>query len=302
MPFLYKWRLRYATTGGSNSARYCYSVWLRHLVTLNAYGFKVEGGRVAELGPGDSLGVGLAALLSGAARYVGLDIGPFASRLDHGEMFRELVTLYSRKEPIPDNGEFPEVRPLLGSQAFPDYLIDLTDFAVRTRNIEAEIRRNMSNGRYVNYYAPWTASGVIAEGSLDLIVSQAVLEHVDELEEAYRIMFLWLRSGGYASHAIDFGCHHLAPSWNGHWMYPDWEWRLVRGRRDCLINREPLSTHIRFAKQAGFEILAVNREYDDRGVQCHALCGQFTALDPNDVRTRGAHLILRKTRGNADFS
>ena len=55
-------------TGGSISASYCYSVWLRHLVTTAGCGLNCNPRTVAELGPGDSLGVGLAALLSGAEK------------------------------------------------------------------------------------------------------------------------------------------------------------------------------------------------------------------------------------------
>ena len=66
VPPLNAWRRHRATTGGSDSARYCYSVWLRHLRSLAPYGFRVKGAHVGELGPGDSIGIGLAALLSGA--------------------------------------------------------------------------------------------------------------------------------------------------------------------------------------------------------------------------------------------
>src|SRR5205085_10193670 len=67
------WR---ASTGGSDSPSYCYSAWLRHLLIVSPHGFRVEGARIGELGPGDSIGIGLAALLSGAAQYIGLDIVP----------------------------------------------------------------------------------------------------------------------------------------------------------------------------------------------------------------------------------
>jgi len=73
LPPFNAWRSRRASTGGSDSARYCYSAWLRHLVLLSNYGFKINNSRVGELGPGDSIGIGLAALLSGAAQYVGLE-------------------------------------------------------------------------------------------------------------------------------------------------------------------------------------------------------------------------------------
>src|SRR5258706_2920262 len=57
-------------TGGTDNARYCYSVWLRHLAHVRAAGLAANPASVLELGPGASIGVGLAALLSGSSTYV----------------------------------------------------------------------------------------------------------------------------------------------------------------------------------------------------------------------------------------
>ena len=118
-PLSTHWRRRRALTGGTDSPRYCYSVWLRHLVTLQSYGFQIKGARVGELGPGDTIGTGLAALLSGADHYIGLDVLPLSAKIDLEPIFDELVQLYSEKEPIPDNSEFPRIRPQLESYEFP---------------------------------------------------------------------------------------------------------------------------------------------------------------------------------------
>jgi SAM-dependent methyltransferase len=294
VPVLNAWRQNHATSGGTNTSRYCYSVWLRHLTTLYRYGFKIGGARIGELGPGDSIGIGLAGLLSGANRYVGLDIVPFSAKADLETIFEELVQLYSRREPIPDHSEFPRVRPRLDSYEFPSHFIDWDNFSSRAENVRRELRTDLGSGNLVDYRAPWTSPNEVAAASLDLIFSQAVLEHVDSLEETYKAMSLWLKPGGYASHVIDFTAHGLSPFWNGHWAYSDWEWKSVRGRREYLLNREPLSAHLVCASRAGFEIVHVHKDYGDSGLDPCALSKHFQALDSEDLRTRGAILILRK--------
>src|SRR4030095_16002954 len=127
----------------------------------------------------------------------------------------------------------------------------------------------------ITYRAPWDSPDVIVHNSLDLIFSQAVLEHVDRLDETYLAMSTWLKPGGYASHVIDFGAHHLSPFWNGHWAYHDFEWHLVRGGREYLLNRKPLSAHLDCARNAGFEVVQVLRNYDDRGLPQDRLAPRF---------------------------
>jgi SAM-dependent methyltransferase len=288
------WRMRHAATAGSDSARYCYAVWLRHLVTLDLYGFRIDSARIGELGPGDSIGVGLAALLSGASQYIGLDLVPFAAKANLETMFDEISRMYSDREAIPSPEEFPRLRPTLHAYAFPYQLIDRTSFIERVEKIRQELRTGVNSGPSVRYCAPWASTDQVAAGSLDLVFSQAVLEHVDALEETYQAMFAWLRPGGYASHIIDFSAHHLSSFWNGHWAYSDWQWRLVRGGREFLLNREPLGAHLSCAAKAGFEMLRLKRDYGSRGLSVEALAPRFQVLDAEDLRTRGAVLILRK--------
>jgi hypothetical protein len=296
IPMLDRWRLQRASTGGSNSARYCYSVWLRHLSILGANGFRVTGARVGELGPGDSIGTGLAALLSGAKSYIALDVVPFSARADLLAIFQNLVALFSSRAAIPNHQEFPGVRPSLESYAFPYHLVDYSDFGSRVANLRRKlIERQYDNG-FITYRVPWNSADVIDRSSLDLIFSQAALEHVDSLEATYQAMSTWLAPGGYASHVIDFSAHHLSPYWNGHWAYADFEWRLVRGRREFLLNREPLSTHLQFARESGLDVLQIVKNYDDSGLLQELLAPRFQNLTFEDRRTRGAVLVLRKCK------
>jgi SAM-dependent methyltransferase len=294
VPFLNAWRIRHASTGGSNSSRYCYSVWLRHLITLNRFGFKISGAQVGELGPGDSLGIGLAALLSGAARYIGLDIVPYSATANLEEMYKELLRMFSEKERVPDDIEFPSVRPRMDSYEFPSHLIEWTNFYSRAEAIRNQLRNGLNSGPLLGYRAPWTSLPHIAEASLDLIFSQAVLEHVDSLEETYRAMFAWLKPGGYASHVIDFKAHGRSPYWNGHLAYTDWQWKLVRGKREFLLNREPMSTHLAHATKAGFQVLLSKGDQTPNGLETVALSPRFQEMDALDAQTSGVLLILQK--------
>lgn len=109
-------------TGGSDSARYCYSVWLRHLILLYQNGMKEHPKIVVELGPGDSLGVGIASLLTGAERYYAFDAIQHSNLENNIPILEELVKLFQNRKDIPDENEFPELKPKLNSYKFPEFL------------------------------------------------------------------------------------------------------------------------------------------------------------------------------------
>src|SRR5262249_43544259 len=152
------------------------------------------------LGPGDSIGMGLAALLCGARCYVALDIVPFAVKADLPTIFQELVWMFSKCEAIPNHQEFPGVRPRLQSYEFPHHLIDCSDLDSRAESIRRELHNGLNKDGLISYRVPWNSPDVIECGSLDLIFSQAALEHIDALEKTYMAMSGWLKPGGYASH------------------------------------------------------------------------------------------------------
>src|SRR5262245_66258769 len=66
----FPWLCDFTGTGGTVSPRYCYSVWLRHVGLMHAHGLDTDPRTLVELGPGESIGVECAALLTGAERYV----------------------------------------------------------------------------------------------------------------------------------------------------------------------------------------------------------------------------------------
>ncbi|MBD3241171.1 MAG: hypothetical protein GF331_11345 [Chitinivibrionales bacterium] len=247
-----------ATTGGTCSASYCYSVWLRHLVKAHESGLSTNPATVAELGPGDSIGIGLAALVTGARQYHALDIVRFANDESNLTILDDIVALVRRRADIPGDTEWPEVIPRLESYAFPQHILDCQrlDAALaqpRLEAIRASIRRTQTNP-LVQYHVPWNDRAVVRPNSVDMIFTQAVLEHVDDLAWTYECLRSWLRPEGFMSNTVDFRCHGTAREWDGHWSYPSLVWKMIRGRRPYLINRQPFSTHERLLRDAGFHL------------------------------------------------
>lgn len=284
-------------SGVNRSARYYYSVFLRHLVHLNkATGF-VPRNTVAELGPGDSIGLGLCALLTGAERYVGLDVVSFADLSKNIDVLNELILLFQNRASIPDDREFPRVHPVVHDYSFPGHVFDETRFSeslspTRLDALRAELERG--GGERITYVAPWFAQGRINKSSVDWIFPQAVLEHVDDLDGTYKAFSEWLAPNGVLSHQIDFKCHNMSKAWNDHWAAPDWLWRVVRGRRPYLLNREPVSTHRKILSHRGFIELFTKQVTRADGLQRTQLPARYSDLSDDDVKTAGIFIVSRK--------
>jgi hypothetical protein len=288
--------------GGTISARYCYSVWLRHLVMADTNGLPTQPEVVAELGPGGSLGIGLAALLSGTSKYYAFDITEYANRERNLQIFDDLVDLFRRREHIPDNQEFPEVKPDLNSYKFPVHI--LTEQRLnralrddRVQSIKDKIKHMGSHAGpvrdddlQISYVVPWHDPNVINDNSVDMVFSQAVFEHVDDLEHTYRVLYRWLKSGGCMVNQIDFRSHGTAMTWDGHWAYSDFAWKVIRGRSLYLLNREPHSTHIRLLKTKNFDVVCDIRFRDIPTLRREQLARRFRDVPEDDLATSGAFI------------
>lgn len=285
-------------TGGTDEPLYCYGVWLRHVANIRAAtGMTRVPETVAELGPGDSLGIGLMALLTGAARYVALDRVPFASIERNVAVFDRLVELLQAREPIPGARAYPAMRPAVADESFPVWLEEQLDSALapeRVRALRAALATIGKPGNPIEYHAPWIDGIDAMQGRFDLLFSQAVLEHVDDLAATHAALLRCLRPGGLASHQIDFGSHGLSDAWNGQWSFGDVAWRITRGSRPFLINRLPHSRQLALLRQAGFRIVLERREERRDGLQRDRLAPRFVGLDDADLATKGAYLIVAR--------
>lgn len=287
-------------TGGTDSASYCYGVWLKHLALLQANGMDEMPGTIAELGPGDSLGIGLAALLSGVDRYYALDVVRHARDGRDLQIFDELVELFRARAPRPTRG-WPDFDAHLDERLFPGGI--LTEAALaraldpgRVETLRAMVRGGPGDGTLdIRYMVPWDDEAVLEPESVDLIISHSVLEHVVDLEKTYRAMRAWMKPGAWMSHQIDFSSHGLAGEWNGHRQYPELVWKLVEGTRPYLLNRQPYSTHRRLLEREGFEMVCELRNHvADSGLSRRQLAKRWRDMSDEDLTCAGAFVQARR--------
>jgi hypothetical protein len=292
----------YKGTGGTTTGQYCYSVWLRHLSLIARHTGLLRPRVLVEIGPGDTIGLGLAALLSGTERYIGLDVLEHASVAANTRVLDELVELYRTRAPIPGDRDFPRLYPKLSSYAFPASLIDEGILIERTSDAYVDQLRSLltrlsHGGEQIEYICPWTAPSVAVE-SADLVISQVALESMDSTERKQDLrrnlaaMAKWLRPGGVMSHQVDFSCPG-GVEWNHHWSYGDLSWAIVRGKRPYYANRAPLSEYLRLCEEVGCRVVGVERVLRD-GIPRNRMAARFRDLPEEDLHTSAALIIAVK--------
>lgn len=301
IPGLYK-LMRQKNTGGSTTARYCYEVWIKHLTFLGQSGLTEIPGSVAELGPGDTIGVGLCALLSGSERYTALDVYPYASVQENLHCLDELIQLFQSRTPCA-GPSWPDYQQFLDDRSFPGHILtdQILDRALRPERIQ-KIREQISsaaepskpsdkNGPIIDYIVPWHEKQNIRPDSTDLIISQSVLEHVVDIDEAIEACKLWARSGSWMSHQVDFTSHGHTTEWNGHWAISDFLWRLIVGRRQFFINREPVSTLDAAFEKNGFREIFRRQRNKKPSINRSKLATRFRGMSNSDFEC--AELLIQ---------
>jgi hypothetical protein len=282
----------------SASAIGSYALLLRHLVQLRAAtGLGAAPLRVAELGPGKSYGFGLAALLAGAERYTAFDVVDHSDLDWNLQLIDALAALFRRREPIPHAGTHSQTYPFLRDHRFPADL--LSDVALarslapeRLAAIRDDLRQR--SGRFIHVHVPWQESAPPTGAQVDWIASQSVLEHVDDLPDAYARLAQWLPRGGVMSHVIDYSSHHLTNIWNGHWAISELGWACLRGRRHYLLNRLPHAQHVALLKDSGFAIRDEQRLRRVDGLLPNRFAPGFRALSEEDALTHLAFVVCER--------
>ncbi len=286
--------------GGTSYAHYCYDVWLKHLTHLWQNGMHQMPTTLAELGPGDSLGIGIAAMLSGVDHYVALDVVRHSNLKNNLRVLDELVAMFKSRAPRPAKG-WPDYDQYLDDKLFPGHILtdDVLKRSLDDQRIEAiraalKSSQGKSDGLSIRYLVPWSDESVIEQASVDVITSHSTLEHVVDVEHTYHALCSWLKPGGTMTHQIDFKAHGSSAKWNGYRSYTEFEWKLILGKRPFWINRQPLSVHLKNMQSNGLEVICALTNLRDNGIKRTQLAEQWKAISDEDLRCAGAFVQAKK--------
>lgn len=242
--------------GAMHQADYAVGVVLGHVEHLGGVE-AVRGAVCLEIGPGDSLASAVIANALGARRIYLVDAGDFANR---------------------DINVYRQVAKRLLERGIP--AADLAD----TGSVDEMLRR--LNAEYLTNGLQSLHD--LASGSVDLIWSHAVLEHIRlrEVGPFFRALRRVSTSHARMSHRIDF-MDHLGGSLNN-LRFPEWLWESeFMARSGFYTNRVRSSDMQQALRDAGFRLTSVSAgRWDDLPLSRRRLARPFRDLDEEDLLTR----------------
>lgn len=259
-----RWRqLGLFRLGRMDRPEYAQKIFRMHVQRAFPVG-RLDGMRVIEIGPGDSIASAILARAHGAEQAFLIDAGMFASR--QVSIYRTLA------DELKSSGL--EAPCLSGAKTLEQIL----------------------NGCRAHYLTEGVRSfASIADGSIDFIWSHSVLEHIpaNELRLLMQEMRRVLKPGGYMSHNIDFQ-DHLAHGLN-HLRFSSkcWEGPLFRNA-GFYTNRVRATRMHALMSDEGFELVEQGfGRWPSVPIRRSALDMQFRDLDEAELLIRTSHVLAR---------
>jgi hypothetical protein len=286
---------------GPVSALRCYGLWMKHLCMARMHGMRSFPRTVAEFGPGESIGTGIAALISGVERYCALDAVPYADKARSLRLFDELVELFrSRRRPA-NSDDFPRYATPFEAHGFPAAALTeahlreaLDEDRIATlRAVVAQFARTGVAPGVIEYHAPWSLAEVGRLPRADLVMAHAVWQHVRLLREFFIAVRQLALPGAYITSQSSYDSHNITHEWNGHWACSHTLWKVALGRKDFLINRMPHSAVVSMLRGYGLEIAGDVRMSESSAIARASLRDEWQWLTDEDMQTRYAFIVAR---------
>jgi hypothetical protein len=284
-------------TDGAFSAEGSYAIFMRYLIALGQIGVSFENKVILEFGPGSSYGIGIAALLCGAKRYYAFDLIGHTTDTRNLAIFDELSEMFKKRSGIPVDGWCARIFPFNDEPAFPNNLLpdSLLERTLSSERLKA-IRHDLETRRefFLRPRSSKSLGDAVMDEPADIIVSESVLEHVDDLKSTYEAFGRWLAADGAMVHLIDYSSHNLSRDWNGQWQCSPFLWSLVRGKRHYLINRMPHQVHLDLLRANGLGVVQSQLLRRVDGLTRDQFSPEFREMSPRDATTALASITCRR--------
>jgi SAM-dependent methyltransferase len=262
--------------GQMDTARYATAVFADHMASVFPDGLPTDA-TVLELGVGDSLALALIARAYGAKKVYLVDVAAFA-RTDV-EFYKAMATsLKGMGLDVPDIG---------AAQSLDEFLV-------------------CCNAEYLT--GGIDSLRAIPARSVDLICSQAVLEHVrkNEFETTMDELRRVLKPTGKASHVVDFKDHLSGALNNLRFPATTWE-RNLFAKSGFYTNRIHRSSMLAMFAGSGFGNIEVRKEWkwDTLPTRRAAFAREFMQVPDADLLISGMKVTMdgsgAGTRGDASM-
>lgn len=249
--------------GQMDTVHYARGVFDLHVERAGLTG-ALAGKVILELGPGDSLATAIIARAHGA-RAILVDAGPFA-RLDL-DVYRALASSLAS-----DGLRAPDIAGASTLQG----VLEACDAEYLTRGLES-LRQ-------------------LPAESVDLIYSQAVLEHVRKQEflDTQRELARILRPQGVCSHRVDLRDHIGGGLNNLRFSERVWESEFF-ARSGFYTNRIGFPAMLELFRQAGFELeLGDVERWSELPIERRSLAPEFRGLPTDALDVSSFEVLLRR--------
>lgn len=230
----------------------------------------LRGKRILEYGPGDVPGVAILMVAHGADQVMCVDRFPMVRTSPKNVRIAKIM-LERLAGPLRDRAEACFKQPAHPESGLDPHSID---YLVR----------------------PSGLSGLANE--IDLVISRAVLEHVNDLPATFRDMYAALKPGGIVIHLVDLKSHGLHRKNPLDFLgWPTWLWSMMYSAKG-VPNRLRVNAYRDAVANSGFEVIALTPTLlaapeDVRAVRPD-LARPFRELSDEDLSWLGFWLVCRK--------
>lgn len=249
----------------------CFDDYMERLdVEKPAQADYLQGKNILEYGPGDVPGVAILMVAHGARHVLCVDRFPLV-RMSAKNIQIASVLLERMPASLRERGAACFKQPARPESGF--------------------------NPTFIEYLVrPSGLSGMSA--TADLVISRAVLEHVNDLPATFRDMYAALKPGGIAIHQVDLKSHGLHRENQLDFLdWPDWLWSMMYSEKG-VPNRLRVNAYRDAVAQCGFELLDLTPTLLASHEEIHAvrpsLARRFRDLSDEDLSWLGFWLVCRK--------